>query len=120
MLTSEFDYFLPPELIAQVPAPERDQSRLLVLDRNRGTINHRSFPDLLGYMRPGDVLVLNDTKVLPARLRGCHSQSGGAFELLLLEENAWNDWWVMLRPGKRAPLNTKIILKNSSGQPTDI
>lgn len=113
--TSEFDFDLPPELIAQFPARERDQSRLLVLRRSTGQTAHRRFPDLLEYLQPNDVLVLNDSRVIPARLRGINSQSRREFEILLLEENAVNDWWVMLRPGKRARLNTKIIFKNQSG-----
>ena len=62
---------------------------------------HRQFPDLLDYLRPGDVLVLNDSRVIPARLRGLNFRSGGKFEVLLLEENAANNWWAMARPGKR-------------------
>ena len=79
----------------------RDQSRLLVLPRHTGQIAHRQFPDLLEYLRPGDVLVMNNSRVIPARLRGRKPDTGGQIELLLLEECAVNDWWVMLRPGKR-------------------
>lgn len=110
MRTSDFDYVLPDELIAQTPAPERDQSRLLVLHRSTGEIEHRKFPDLLRFLRPGDVLVLNDSKVIHARLRGINRQTGGEFEILLLEENAPNDWWTMMRPGKRARAGTRIQL----------
>src|SRR5262245_51499089 len=102
MRTSEFDFELPRDLIAQVPAAERDASRLLVLHRSSGQLEHRQFRDLLDYLREGDVLVLNDSLVIPARLRGLNEQTGGRFEILLLEENAVNDWWVMLRPAKRA------------------
>lgn len=110
MRTSDLDYSLPPELIAQTPPPERDESRLLVLHRPNDAIEHRRFPDLLEYLKCGDVLVLNDSKVIPARLRGVNQQTGGEFEMLLLEENAPNDWWAMLRPGKRARVHTRIRL----------
>src|SRR5262249_14978713 len=93
---------------AQQPAARRDASRLLVLDRKSGKIAHCSFPNLLDYLKPGDVLVLNDSKVIPARLHGVNNQTGGRFEILLLEENTPNDWWAMMRPGKRAKIGTKI------------
>ncbi|HZV35684.1 MAG TPA: tRNA preQ1(34) S-adenosylmethionine ribosyltransferase-isomerase QueA [Verrucomicrobiae bacterium] len=118
MLTSDFDFALPPELIAQQPAARRDQSRLLVLQRHPEKIRHRNFPDLLEYLNPGDVLVLNNSRVIPARLRGVNSNSGGQFEILLLEENAVNDWWVMLRPGKRARVGTEIIFRDLAGNPS--
>lgn len=112
MRASDFDYELPEELIAQVPAERRDQSRLLVLDRASRQMQHRRFVDLPNHLRPGDLLVFNDSKVIPARLRGTNRETGGEFELLLLEEVGPNDWWVMLRPGKRARPQTQIILKN--------
>ncbi|MBI3849053.1 MAG: tRNA preQ1(34) S-adenosylmethionine ribosyltransferase-isomerase QueA [Verrucomicrobia bacterium] len=115
MRTADFDFFLPPALIAQSPADERDQSRLLVLQRNDGQIFHRHFRDLLAYLRPGDVLVLNNSRVIPARLRGTNARSGGQFEILLLEENKLNDWWVMLRPGRRARIGTQIDLRDADG-----
>jgi len=87
----DFDFLLPPELIAQTPALQRDQSRLLVLDRASGNLSHRRFSDLLEYLRPGDLLVLNDSKVIPARLRATNTASGGELEVLLLEENGPND-----------------------------
>ena len=104
MRTSDFDYDLPPELIAQHPAPSRDQSRLLAFHRATGQIEHRRFPDLPDYLRAGDVLVLNNSKVIPARLRGVNARTGSEFELLLFEENSLNDWWAMMRPAKRAPM----------------
>jgi S-adenosylmethionine:tRNA ribosyltransferase-isomerase len=116
MRTADFDFDLPPELIAQAPAPRRDQSRLLVLHRNTGRVDHRHFPDLLSYLRAGDVLVLNNSRVLPARLRGVNCRTGGVFEILLLEENARNDWWAMLRPGKRARIGTQIALLDQRGR----
>ena len=120
MRTADFDYELPPELIAQAPAPQRDESRLLVLHRGSGQVEHRRFRDFLEYLRPGDLLVLNNSRVIPARLRGANARTGGRFEVLLLEENALNDWWAMLRPGKRARAGTQIILRDPGGQATDI
>jgi S-adenosylmethionine:tRNA ribosyltransferase-isomerase len=115
MRTAEFDFDLPPGLIAQTPAPDRAQSRLLVLHRSTGQVAHRHFPDLSEDLRPGDVLVLNDTRVIPARLRGRNARSGGKFEILLLEENSTNDWWAMLRPGKRGAPGAKIELLDNKG-----
>ncbi len=112
MRTADFDYKLPPEMIAQQPAPQRDQSRLLVLQRRSGRIEHRRFRDLLEHLRSGDVLVLNNSRVIPARLRGVNAYTGGQFEILLLEENAPNDWWAMLRPAKRARVGTRIEIRN--------
>ena len=120
MQTADFDYTLPPEMIAQHPAPKRDESRLLVLHRSENRIEHRRFPDLLEFLRPGDVLVLNNSRVIPARLRGVNARTGGQFEVLLLEENAPNDWWAMLRPGKRARIGTQIIFYDPGGKPADI
>jgi S-adenosylmethionine:tRNA ribosyltransferase-isomerase len=120
MRTTDFDYELPPELIAQTPAERRDASRLLVLDRASGQIEHRQFPDLLAQLRSGDVLVLNNSRVIPARLRGLNEKTGGQFEVLLLEENAANDWWVMLRPGKRARMGTRIIFLDHAHERTQL
>ena len=119
MRTADFDFELPPELIAQVPAPRRDLSRLLVLHRHSSRVEHRRFRDLRDYLRPGDVLVLNNSRVIPARLRGTNAHTNGRFEILLLEENATNDWWVMLRPGKRARVGTQIIFLDKDGHPTE-
>src|SRR5579872_434160 len=116
MRTADFDFVLPPELIAQAPLPERDQSRLLVLERDSGQIIHRHFHDFTNYLRPGDVLVLNNSRVIPARLRGVNARTSGQFEVLLLEENGVNDWWVMLRPGKRARVGTKIFFRDPAGK----
>ena len=120
MRTADFNYNLPLELIAQHPAPQRDESRLLVLHRTDGSLEHRSFRDLPGYFRTGDVLVLNNSRVIPARLRGTNARTGGQFEILLLEENACNDWWAMLRPGKRAQPGTQIICQTPDGTATPI
>lgn len=112
MRTADYDFALPPELIAQKPAAQRDESRLLVLHRDSGRIDHRKFRDLLNFLRSGDVLVLNNSRVIPARLRGINSKSGGQFGILLLEENGVNDWWAMVRPAKRARIGTRIRLVN--------
>lgn len=116
MRTADFDFQLPLELIAKAPAPQRDQSRLLVLHRDSGRVEHRRFRDLLDYLLPSDVLALNDSRVIPARLRGANAHTGGQFEILLLEENASNDWWVMLRPGKRARVGTHINVHDAHGE----
>lgn len=120
MLAAEFDYQLPPGLVAQQPATERDQSRLLVLDRSDGTVSHEHFRDFPRHLTVGDVLVLNDSRVVPARCRGVKAGSGGIVEFLLLRENDVNDWWVMLRPGKRVRKGTEIRLRDSQGRMTDI
>jgi S-adenosylmethionine:tRNA ribosyltransferase-isomerase len=120
MRTADFDFELPPELIAQHPAPKRDESRLLVLHRDGSRIEHRRFPDLLEFLRAGDVLVLNNSRVIPARLRGVNARTGGKFEVLLLEENAPNDWWAMMRPGKNARIGTQIIFCDTDGKPGDV
>ncbi|HVY70261.1 MAG TPA: tRNA preQ1(34) S-adenosylmethionine ribosyltransferase-isomerase QueA, partial [Verrucomicrobiae bacterium] len=118
MRTADFDYALPPELVAQHPALKRDEARLLVLERVSGKISHRRFGDLPEYMQAGDVLVLNDSKVLPARLRGIKQPTGGAIELLLLTEAAPNEWLVMLRPGKRVRAGTVVELRTPTGEGT--
>jgi S-adenosylmethionine:tRNA ribosyltransferase-isomerase len=120
MRTADFNYDLPPDLIAQKPASQRDQSRLLVVDRKKNQVSHHSFPDLLDYLVPGDVLVLNDSRVIPARLRGVNAKSGGKFEILLLLENQTNDWWAMLRPGKRAQIGERINVLNAKKSETEI
>jgi S-adenosylmethionine:tRNA ribosyltransferase-isomerase len=118
--TADFDFDLPPELIAQTPAFERDLSRLLVLHRASQNIEHRTFRDLMEHFNAGDVLVLNNSRVLPARLRGINVQTGGQFEILLVEENAVNDWWVMLRPGRRARVGTQIALCANCADPSQV
>ena len=118
MQTSDFDFSLPPELIAQVPEPQRDNSRLLVLNRASETVSHRHFRDLPDYLNRGDVLVLNDSRVIPARLHGRNMKTGGNFEVLLVEELAKNDWWTMMRPGKRARVGTVIQILDRSQNPS--
>ena len=120
MRTADFDFALPPERIAQYPAPRRDESRLLVLHRGNGQVEHRRFRDVLEFFRAGDLLVLNNSRVIPARLHGRNARSGGQFEILLLEENTRNDWWAMLRPAKRARLGTQIVLRDATGAAANI
>jgi len=119
MRASDFDYLLPPELIAQKPASRRDQSRLLVLNRATQQITHRSFRDLPEYFSVGDVLVLNDSRVVPARLRARNVRTGGLFEILLLEENTANNWWAMMRPGQRARPGTRVQILDKGKNPSD-
>ena len=113
MRTADFNFDLPTGLIAQHPAPQRDESRLLVLHRANGNVEPRHFRDLQGVFRAGDVLVLNNSRVIPARLRGANARTGGKFEILLLEEKAANDWWVMLRHGKSARVGTQIVFQGN-------
>jgi S-adenosylmethionine:tRNA ribosyltransferase-isomerase len=120
MRTGDFDYELPAKNIAQHPAATRDQARLLVLQRDTKDLEHRRFPDLLRFLEPGDVLVLNDSRVIPARLRGVNARTGGQFELLLVEEATPGEWWVMLRPGRRGRVGTQIVLKEITGSLTGI
>jgi len=120
MRTEDFNYSLPPELIAQQPASQRDASRLLVLDRATRKRLHTHFPALLDFLQTGDLLVLNNSKVIPARLRAAKSGTRGAVEILLVDEVAKNNWWVMLKPGKRAGPGTKLHLIDRSGHQTII
>ncbi len=101
MRLADFDYTLPPERIAQRPVSPRDSSRLLVLERATGRIAHRAFNQIGEYLRPGDVLVVNDTRVIPARLRGRRVGTGGAIELLLLRPGADGVWEALVRHGRR-------------------
>jgi S-adenosylmethionine:tRNA ribosyltransferase-isomerase len=118
--TADFDFDVPPELIAQTPVPQRDASRLFVLERQTKVNHHCGFSDLVNYLQPGDVLVLNNSRVIPARLRGVNAETGGQFEMLLLEEVALNEWWAMLRPAKRARNGTRIQLRKPDGSPAKI
>lgn len=120
MKTADFDFALPPELVAQAPTSKRDESRLMVLNRLENQVFHHKFGDLLTHLRPGDLLVMNNSRVIRARLRGKNSQTNGQFELLLLSENGVNDWWAMVRPGKRARIGTEIQLLDRDGNVTEI
>ncbi len=101
MKTQDFYYDLPEELIAQTPIKERDQSRLMVYNRKEGTLEHRHFADVIEYLNPGDALVINETRVIPARLFGVREGTGGAVEFLLLRRIAMDEWEVIARPGRR-------------------
>lgn len=101
MLVQDFDYTLPEELIAQTPLKDRDKSRLLVYDRKTKEIQHRIFSDIVEYIRPEDCLVLNNTRVLPARLLGKKSGTGGSVEMVLLKDLGDNQWEVLVNPGRR-------------------
>lgn len=110
MKTSDFDYELPEELIAQHPAAQRDHSRLLVMDKNTGAVEHRVFRDIVNYLHAGDVLVLNNTKVIPARIFGVKEGGTAKIEVLLLkrDDDLPNTWEVLVHPGKRAKVGTVI------------
>jgi S-adenosylmethionine:tRNA ribosyltransferase-isomerase len=108
MKTSDFDYQLPQRLIAQVPLEPRDCSRLMVLKRSDGSIEHRHFADLPGYLKAGDVLVFNDSRVIPARLKGKKAVSGGRVELLLLRQVDNAVWEVLLKPAKRVAIGARL------------
>ena len=109
--TSDFDYDLPPELIAQTPLEPRDSSCLLVLHRGDGRLEHRRFVDILEYLRSGDVMVFNQSRVLPARLHGHREDTGGKVELLLLHRESPGIWWALAKPGRRLRLGAKIIIE---------
>jgi len=106
--TSDFDFQLPEELIAQTPLAQRDSSRLLILDKRMGTIKHRHFYDLPQFLRPGDCLVLNDSRVLPARLIG-HRPTGGTCEVLLLVDRGEDRWECLVRPGRKLKPGAQVI-----------
>lgn len=108
MRTDDFDYDLPSGLIAQHPIEPRDACRLLVLDRGSGQVDHRAFRDIGEYLRPGDLLVVNDTRVLPARLKGAKLDTGGAAEVLLLRHRYGDTWECLVRPGRRLRPGAKI------------
>lgn len=107
MLVTDFDYDLPQKLIAQHPMEPRDHSRLLVVDKKTGEIEHKHFYDLVNYLKPGDVLVFNDTRVIPARLHGT-KDTGAHVEVFLLTRRDATDWEVLVRPGKKLQVGAKI------------
>ena len=111
MKTADFDFELPQELIAQTPLARRDASRLLTLDKHSGAREHRHFYELPQLLRPGDCLVMNDSRVLPARLIG-HRETGGACEVLLLIDRGDNVWECLVRPGRKLKPGTKVIFGN--------
>ena len=112
MKVSDFNYELPEELIAQLPIKDRDTSRLMILDRDKKTIEDKVFKDILDYLQPGDCLVRNNTKVIPARLYGKKEDTGIDIEFLLLKRIEEDIWEVMVRPGRRLKKGTKVIFKD--------
>jgi S-adenosylmethionine:tRNA ribosyltransferase-isomerase len=118
--TSDFSFDLPPNLIAQQPTEIRDASRLLVANRACGQYSHHYFRDLTQLLKKGDVLILNDSRVLPARIRGSKIGGSAKVELLLSEPTASQTWWALLKPGKRLPVGSKIAIKNRNGEPTSL
>ena len=112
MKVSEFNYELPEELIAQVPIKNRDESRLMVLDKNEKTIEDKVFKDILDYLQPGDCLVRNNTKVIPARLYGIKEETNVNVEFLLLKRIEGDTWEVMVHPGRRLKPGTKVVFGN--------
>jgi S-adenosylmethionine:tRNA ribosyltransferase-isomerase len=107
--TSDFDYYLPQELIAQTPLDRRDASRLLVLDRSTGEVTHSTFADLASFLSPGDLLVANNSRVIPARLRGHREATGGSVELLLLRQQG-GEWSALARPARKLKPGEQIVI----------
>lgn len=110
MKTDQFDYQLPPELIAQYPATQREDARMMVVDRSRKTIQHRRITDIGDYLDPADILVMNNTRVIPARLFGKKAQTGGRVEILLLEEKEKNSWEALLKCSRRPSPGIELLL----------
>lgn len=113
MKTDDFDYYLPEDLIAQTPLLKRDSSRLLVLDKNTGEISHRHFADIIDYLNKDDVLVINDTKVIPARLVGTKEETGAVIEVLMLKNIDGDIWECLCKPAKRVKEGTIIKFSDS-------
>mgnify|MGYP002709658092 FL=1 len=113
MKTDDFDYYLPEDLIAQTPLLKRDSSRLLVLDKNTGEISHRHFADIIDYLNKDDVLVINDTKVIPARLIGTKEETGAVIEVLMLKNIDGDIWECLCKPAKRVKEGTIIKFSDS-------
>lgn len=112
MKVSDFDFYLPEELIAQHPLEKRDSSRLMVVDKKSGSIQHKVFSDIIEYLNAGDCLVLNDTRVIPARLIGSKEGTGGKMEFLLLKRVDKDTWETLVKPGKRAVIGSKFVFGN--------
>ncbi|HIY60374.1 MAG TPA: tRNA preQ1(34) S-adenosylmethionine ribosyltransferase-isomerase QueA [Candidatus Eisenbergiella pullistercoris] len=108
MKTSDYFYELPPELIAQDPLEDRSSSRLMVLDQKTGAVSHHVFREIPSFLRPGDCLVLNNTRVIPARLMGVREETGGAVEVLLLKRRTGDVWECLVKPGKKARPGTRL------------
>lgn len=109
MKVSDFDYELPEELIAQTPLDKRDESRLLVYHRNTKAVEHCIFRNIEDFLLPGDCLVVNDTKVIPARLLGYREDTGGRMEFVLLSRENDDTWRVLVKPGRRAKIGSRFL-----------
>lgn len=122
MKTSDFYFDLPDELIAQVPIKDRSSSKLMVVDKETGNIEHKVFKDVIDYLNEGDCLVLNNTRVIPARLIGEKLETGGKIEFLLLKRTEEDTWQALVKPGKRAKIGTKFSFGNGKliGEVVDI
>lgn len=114
MKTSDFDYSLPSKLIAQIPIETRDQARLMVLNRSDSSLKHNRFFEIVDYLQGGDVLIFNNSRVIPARLSGRKVDSGSGLEILLLRQLSPNVWETLVRPGKRVKIGTRIEITNDS------
>lgn len=112
MKVKDFDFYLPEESIAQHPAAKRDESRLMVLQKETGEIEHKKFKDIVDYLRAGDCLVLNNTRVLPARLFGAKEDTNGKMEFLLLKRVEKDTWETLVKPGKRAKIGSRFVFGN--------
>ncbi|MGN6387496.1 MAG: tRNA preQ1(34) S-adenosylmethionine ribosyltransferase-isomerase QueA [Verrucomicrobiota bacterium] len=120
MRTADFNYHLPPDLIAQKPLHQRDLSRLLVLNRSLRNFSHHHFSEFPRFFSNGDLLVINNSKVVPARLRALKPSTGAKIEIFLVEQLNSNDWWCLLKPGKRVDIGTQLLLLDKPKQPTHI
>ena len=116
MRTEDFDYTLPEELIAQKPLKERDTCRLMILDRAEQSITHGAFTDLLDHLQPGDLLVMNDSRVIPARLYGVKKETGARIEFLLIKRLDGDDWETMVRPGRRLKPGDVVVFCDEEGK----
>ena len=108
MKTDDFDFELPERLIAQTPLEKRDSSKLLVLDKETGDISHHQFTDILDYLNKDDILVINDTKVIPARLYGVKEETNAVIEILMLKDIGNDNWECLVKPAKRVKIGTVI------------
>lgn len=120
MLLKDFYYDLPQELIAQDPLEKRSDSRLMVLNRKEQTLEHKHFYDVLEYLNPGDCLVINDTKVIPARLMGVKEDTGAAIEVLLLKRKDDKTWETLVKPGKKAKIGARIVFGAENAGPENL
>ena len=112
MKTDDFDYYLPEELIAQTPLQKRDSSKMVVLNKNTGNIEHKHFTDILDYLEEGDTLVVNDTKVIPARLIGEKEETGAVIEVLLLKNTMGDTWEALVKPARRIKVGSVVSFGN--------